>query len=41
LTDLNLQDVVTAKALVVHLIIRIISVALVLVLDESEAAPVH
>lgn len=37
-TYLNLQDIVTAEALVVHLIISIIRVATILILDKSEAA---
>lgn len=36
-TNLNLQDVITAEALVMHLIIRIISISFILILDESEA----
>jgi hypothetical protein len=35
---LDLQDLVTAHALVVHLVIGIISVAAIFVLNESEAA---
>lgn len=36
-THLDLQDVVTANALVVHLVVSIISIASILILDECEA----
>jgi hypothetical protein len=37
-TDLNLQKIVTADTLVVHLMVGIISIATALVLDKCEAA---
>jgi hypothetical protein len=37
-TYLDLQQVITANALVVHLVIRIISVTARLIFDEGEAA---
>ena len=35
-TYLNLQQVIAADALVVHLVVRVISITTVLVLNESE-----
>lgn len=37
-TDLDLQDVVTANALVVHLMVSIIGIATILILDKCEAS---
>lgn len=37
-TYLNLQQVIAADALVVHLVVGVIGIATALVLDESEAA---
>lgn len=36
-TYLNLQDVITADALVVHLVVGIVGIAAAFVLDEGEA----
>lgn len=37
-TYLDLQQVVAADALVVHLVVRVVGIATTLVLDEGEAA---
>jgi hypothetical protein len=38
-THLDLQQVVAANALVVHLVVRVVSIAPALVLDKGEPAP--
>jgi hypothetical protein len=38
-THLDLQQVVAADALVVHLVVRVVGIATALVLDEGEPVP--